>query len=566
MHVKRVFFIVGILLLMLSGPVRGADLYRLDIPPGYDLKRIAEIPLEYFGRVKNVAADYALVSLAYREAAKLARAGLILQKLAPIDTDKSFYWLYAPPNQPLAVSLLAGALAGDGEGILMPMGPEEAERWSADGFALRLLQPLPPAVLTGPVRESKRIVAGAAAGVSPLIQEMMDRVTETWVQTRTGDLTGLWPVRIGAEDYTLATRNTYRTESIEKAARYLFEFYSQLGLEVFFEEFIYRDTLQRNVVAEKKGSLFPERIIALTAHYDDNPYSIPAPGADDNASGTVGVMAAAEVLSRYDIGLTLRFVHFAAEEQGMVGSYHHARNAFCRGDELEAAVNLDMIAWNTPGSPPDMEIHGNSTIPYSLELAALLQDVIIQYGLGLTAVVVPNGTGRSDQASFWGFRIPALLAIESLKDFNPNYHSAKDNLGNLGNLNFYIEMVKAGVALAAVLGEPVEEGWGYVEGTVRETSSGNPLPGVAVTIHNPARGYTFSTGSDEEGRYWKRVAAGDHQMTFKRNGYEPFAGKPINIPRNETVVQDAALLPGNFYSQVYFPLLTREWSPRKGCP
>jgi hypothetical protein len=277
-------------------------------------------------------------------------------------------------------------------------------------------------------------------------------------------------------------------------------------------------------------------------------------------------MAAAEILSRYDFGQTLRFVHFAAEEQGMVGSYHHARNAYCRGEELEAVVNLDMIAWNTPGSMPDMEIHGNGTIPSSLELAALLQDIVVQYGLGLIPVVVPNGTNRGDQASFWGFRIPALLAIESLKDFNPNYHSAKDTLGNLGNLNYYIEMVKAGVALAAVLSEPVEEGWGYVEGTIRDSSSGNPLPGVAIAIHNPARGCTFTTGSDGEGRYWKRVAAGEHHLTFKRNGYEPRASTALTIPRNQTVVHDAVLLPGNFYAQVYFPLLTREWIPPKGCP
>jgi hypothetical protein len=491
---------------------------------------------------------------------------LILHKLAPIPADKSLYWLYAPPNQSFPVSTLAQALARDEEGILMQMAPDDAERWSAEGFALRLLQPLPPDILTGPSRDPGRIRAGKLAEVSPLVQEMLDQVTEDWVAARTGDLTGVWPVLIDEEPYTLSTRNSYRTEAIEKAGRYLFDFYQKLGLAVSLEEFVFRDTRQLNIVAEKKGSLFPERIIALTAHYDNNPYSMPAPGADDNASGTVGVLAAAEILHRYDFGQTLRFVHFAAEEQGMVGSYHHARKAYCRGETLEAVVNLDMIAWNTPGSLPDMEIHGNSTIPSSLELAALLQDIVVQYGLGLIPVVVPNGTNRSDQASFWGFRIPALLAIESLKDFNPNYHSAKDTLGNLGNLNYYLEMVKAGVALAAVLSEPVEEGWGYVEGTVRESSTENPLPGVAITIHNPSRGYTFATSSDEEGRYWKRVAAGDHQLTFKRNGYEPRPSLALNIPRNETVVHDAVLLPGNFYSLVYFPLLTREWIPPKGCP
>ena len=189
---------------------------------------------------------------------------------------------------------------------------------------------------------------------------MVYQVTEGVVYTYTGDLTGMWPVTIGGTPYTIATRNSYRTEEIQKAGQYLYEFYNKLGLEVFFEEFNYRDTSQRNIVAQKKGSVFPERIIAITSHYDDNPYSIPAPGADDNASGTVGVMLAAEILSKYDFGCTLRFINFAAEEQGLIGSNHHARKSYCGGEDLEAVINLDMIAWNTAGSLPEMEIHANA--------------------------------------------------------------------------------------------------------------------------------------------------------------------------------------------------------------
>jgi hypothetical protein len=395
---------------------------------------------------------------------------------------------------------------------------------------------------------------------------MMDQVTEDVVYNYTGDLTGVWPVNIGGTPYTISTRNSYRTDEIQKAGQYLYEFYNKLGLEVFFEEFVYRDTFQRNIVAQKKGSVFPERIIAITSHYDDNPYSILAPGADDNASGTIGVMLAAEILSKYDFGCTLRFINFAAEEQGLIGSNHHARKSYCSGEDLEAVINLDMIAWNTAGSCPDMEIHANALIPASLDLSNLLQDIINNYGLGLIPAINKSGSGRSDHASFWGYQFPALMAIESFKDFNPNYHSSKDTLAGIGNLNYYLNMIKAGIAMVAHLGCLVEEGWGYLEGTVTQSETGELLPNVLITLHNPSWSYTLTTATDLNGRYYQRVVSGDHSLTYKRNGYEPLTVTGIVVPKGETVSMDVALLPGNFYSLIYLPLLTRDWATKKGCP
>jgi len=544
----------------------GEDLYRIAISSSNDLLLIEKLPIQYFGRVETDTEDFVLISIDPLKTDVLDKLKNPRRNLATAIEGKTFYWIYPNPGKPLPASLLSVALVRDREGILVIISPEDAERWAAEGFSIRLLVSLPiliPSTLPKPLRGIK---GERALSSKAVIQEMLDQVTEGIVYTYTGNLTGMWPVLIGDAPFTINTRNSYRTEEIQKAGQYLYEFYKNLGLDVSFEEFIYRDTRQRNIVAKKKGNIFPERIIAITSHYDDNPNSLPAPGADDNASGTVGVMRAAEILSKHEFGSTLRFINFAAEEQGLIGSNYHAKKSYCLGEDLEAVVNLDMVAWNTTGSLPEMEIHANPLIPASLDLSNLLRDIITSYGLGLIPSINKSGSGRSDHASFWGYQYPALMAIESSKDFNPNYHSSNDTLASLGNLNYYLDMIKAGIAMVAHLGGLVEEGWGYLDGTVTQPETGEPLPYVLISIHNPARGYTLSTATDLNGRYYQRVVSGDHSLTYKLNGYDPKTVSTISVPKNETITQDVSLLPGKFYSLIHLPLVTREWAPKKGCP
>ena len=84
-----------------------------------------------------------------------------------------------------------------------------------------------------------------------------------------------------------------------------------------------------------------------------------APGADDNASGTAAVLEAARVLSQYRFKHTLRFVTFAAEEQGLIGSYYYVAEARSAGTPIGGAINLDMIAWDSDDDDA-MDIHAGT--------------------------------------------------------------------------------------------------------------------------------------------------------------------------------------------------------------
>ena len=215
-------------------------------PPSNDLQTIEKLPIQYFGRVQTDSEDFVLISIDPLKTDFLDKLIFPRRKLATAIEGQTFFWIYPNPGKPLPASLLSMALVRDREGILVRISPEDAEGWAAEGYSIRLLVSLPilsPSIAPKTLRGVK---GEGAVSPKPGIQEMMDQVTEDVVYNYTGDLTGVWPVTIGGTPYTIATRNSYRTEEIQKAGQYLYEFYNKLGLEVSFEEFSYRDTSQRN--------------------------------------------------------------------------------------------------------------------------------------------------------------------------------------------------------------------------------------------------------------------------------------------------------------------------------
>ena len=90
------------------------------------------------------------------------------------------------------------------------------------------------------------------------------------------------------------------------------------------------------------------RILVVSAHYDSratNPLDAasPAPGADDDASGTAEVLELARVMSHYKFGATIVFIAFSGEEEGLYGSTHWARAARERRAGIEAMLDNDIV-------------------------------------------------------------------------------------------------------------------------------------------------------------------------------------------------------------------------------
>jgi hypothetical protein len=401
---------------------------------------------------------------------------------------------------------------------------------------------------------------------SPLIQTMLDQVEQSQVSNLTGGLSGEWPVMIDSQPYTISTRHALSGEPIQNATQYLYEYYQDLGLDTNYQNFSFAGEQLSNVIAQKTGTVFPERIFMITSHFDDVPITPPAPGADDDASGTAGVMLAASVLSQYDFGCTLRFANFNAEEYGMVGSEDYVEQVYCAGEDIRGVINLDMVAWNTPQSPPEMDLHALTTIPESGQISSIFKQTVSTYGLGITPTDADPVVSRSDHASFWSYDIPAILVSEDIADFNPNYHSAQDTLGNLQDMDYFTDMIKASIGTLAQMGCLVENGWGTIAGVVTDDSTLLPIPNASVSLHNPEWGYTFNTRTDQNGTYQISALQGNHDLRVDGVGYTARDYFALSITRDQTLNSDIKLSPID--EQIIFLPISANVSnlPPDGCP
>jgi hypothetical protein len=213
-----------------------------------------------------------------------------------------------------------------------------------------------------------------------------------------------------------------------------------------------------NIVATQAGVVHPEQVYILCAHYDDTSdqahRATLAPGADDNASGTAAVMAAAAILSQRQFEYTIRYIHFSGEEQGLFGSRAYARQMRNLGEQIAGVITLDMIGYDDLDGPV-LQLH--ALTPASERVAQTMQQVISAYALGLSPRLLTDGQamGYSDHQSFCEEGFPAILSIEDYpSDFNTCYHQICDRV-TLFNAAFLTNAAKAAVGTLATLASPL---------------------------------------------------------------------------------------------------------------
>ncbi len=145
------------------------------------------------------------------------------------------------------------------------------------------------------------------------------------------------------------------------------------------------------------------------------------PGADDNASGTAGLIILARTLSASyeqsgeDDLRSIMFLAFDAEESGLNGSRHFVENPSIPLEQISAMINMDMI-----GRLRDQQIS-----VMGVSSAEGLEDLLRPHfeRSGLTISLTPGSSGRSDDANFMRAEVPAMHFFTGL---HPDYHTPRD--------------------------------------------------------------------------------------------------------------------------------------------
>ena len=253
----------------------------------------------------------------------------------------------------------------------------------------------------------------------------------------------------------------------ERARRYLLAAFRELGLQEPpsgyhqpFELRSRRDTAQvlqgANIVGFVPGRESGLGAIVLTAHFDHLGIRAPRPGtaaealgdsiyngADDNASGTAGILSLARYFMAHPPRHTMVFVALDAEEMGLAGAREFVAKDW--PPELVLNVNLDMIARS------DSVLFAAGTYHYPhlrpiLEEVPSREPVVLRFGHDQPGVEgVADWSGSSDHRAFHQRGIPFIyFGVDDHED----YHRASDEFERIDPA-FFLNAVRT--ILAGVL-------------------------------------------------------------------------------------------------------------------
>lgn len=187
-----------------------------------------------------------------------------------------------------------------------------------------------------------------------------------------------------------------------------------------------------NVVAQVRGTRYPERVIVVSAHYDHVPprngnvYN----GADDNASGTAALLQMAAHFQRQKPEHTLIFAFFDAEEMGLLGARAFVANPPVPLAQIAANVNMDMVARGDNGTLWAVGTTPHPVMKPIIQALVPVAPVTIKMGFD-TGTGRDNWTALSDQGAFHAQGIPFVyFGVEDHADYHePTDDPEKVNAG-----------------------------------------------------------------------------------------------------------------------------------------
>lgn len=180
---------------------------------------------------------------------------------------------------------------------------------------------------------------------------------------------------------------------------------------------------------EGNDPLLKDQFIVIGAHYDHLGFGENGSlyrgadrqvhnGADDNASGTSGVLELAEKISSVKNTLkhSIIFIAFSGEELGLLGSSYFVNNTPILTEKMAAMVNMDMIGRLNEENQLIVYGTGTSTSWESILNNRNSQDFSLTFN--------DEGYGPSDHSSFYGKNIPVLFFFTGT---HTDYHRPGDD-------------------------------------------------------------------------------------------------------------------------------------------
>jgi aminopeptidase YwaD len=248
------------------------------------------------------------------------------------------------------------------------------------------------------------------------------------------------------------------TYGCDLAARYIHHQFTTMGLATRYQNWTHWGNSYYHHVYTSQNieGILPgvdtneDSSLLFNAHYD----SVAAgPGANDDGSGTVAVLAAAYALSHFTFQRTIKFVTFSGEEVGLLGSQAYTKEAYAHNDSILLEINADMIGHDTGSN--GLRITTTEDAGFAADAFKTINQ---DYSIGLnvtrgTINRVNHKLSGSDYSTFLQYGWESLCCWET--DNDPNFHSAKDNFSNV-NLSYLVNTTRIIAGALAYLADAPE--------------------------------------------------------------------------------------------------------------
>jgi hypothetical protein len=244
-------------------------------------------------------------------------------------------------------------------------------------------------------------------------------------------------------------RNFQNVDVLDSTANYIKSQFSTCTNRVTVQKFEARNKSYSNVIASF-GPEGGERII-VGAHYD---VCGEQDGADDNASGTVGLLALARLLTNTDLKYRIDLIAYTLEEPPFfrtekMGSYVHAQSLYDAKIPVKGMISLEMIGYfsdeeNSQDYPLGIMkwfygSKGNyiTIVQKSIDGAFSKQFKTLAFennSILTKSFKAPSffgGIDLSDHRNYWKFGYSAVMITNTSFYRDTNYHTQGDVLVNL---------------------------------------------------------------------------------------------------------------------------------------
>lgn len=313
----------------------------------------------------------------------------------------------------------------------------------------------------------------------PLLKD--DRLSQLTYDNSAGDA-GL-PVAVISQDLIGGKTTFDRLEEGAKKRQYIFDETSTASLTI---DLVRKEVQAYNVIGVLEGSdrLLKNEAIIVGAHYDHlgrggegslaaRPGEIHH-GADDNASGTAGVLELARLFAsqRPRPKRTILFICFSGEEEGLLGSSYYVNHPIVPLANTTAMINMDMIGrmkdrklivggvgtakeWrellNSGNTAQTVRVTASADSSASAGMPIVVSTngspiMSVDWSKAFDLTIQEDGYGPSDHSSFYSKQIPVLFFWTGT---HIDYHKPSDTFDKIN----YIDEVRVLTMVARIVRE-----------------------------------------------------------------------------------------------------------------